>query len=306
MLLCGDFNAHISNQPDIITEVDTEVAPRVSIDNVQNSHGRSLLEFLKDNKCCIINGRVSPENDNYTFISQRGKSVVAYFITFHNGLKFCESFKVVPSNELVESFNLERAIGVNCKSPDHSMLILTCRFSYVGQYTNCKTNLHSNQNYAPCSSQSKIYNFGSVTNDFLNNETWKRYLSDTIDKLDKLANNQVEVDEVYSELCKVLFSEMDCHLEVKTVFNKRVRKRLKVNKPFWDEELTTLWKKMRGSEKNFISCKSFSGNLRKNLRGNFKHAMNKFDKMLRNKERKYNREQILQIDQVCDKNPEVF
>ena len=99
---------------------------------------------------------------------------------------------------------------------------------------------------------------------------------------------------------------MDCYLQCKTVYSKKVRKSLKVKKPFWDCDLDSSWRLMREKEKCFMSYKGNSRNIRSKLRSDFKTATHKFDKLLRYKERKYNREQIDYIDQACNENPKIF
>ena len=75
---CGDYNGRIGKCDDVNLDVDKDVVKRISIDTVKNAHGDALLEFIADGKLAILNGRVDPNNDNYTFISSRGKSVVDY------------------------------------------------------------------------------------------------------------------------------------------------------------------------------------------------------------------------------------
>lgn len=77
---CGDLNSHIVGLEDCINDVDN-ATPRANLDTVLNKHVEILLEFLKDSKCCILNGRISPEKDNFTSISTKGKEVVDNIIT---------------------------------------------------------------------------------------------------------------------------------------------------------------------------------------------------------------------------------
>ena len=83
MYLCGDYNARVGRGSDIINDVD-DLPDRKIIDNVKNSHGDVLLEFLRDTQTCILNGRLTADFDNYTSLSTRGKSVVDYIITPHD------------------------------------------------------------------------------------------------------------------------------------------------------------------------------------------------------------------------------
>ncbi len=43
---------------------------------------------------CVINGRVCPENDNFTRVHTTGSSVVDYMCTFHDNIDNCKYFKV--------------------------------------------------------------------------------------------------------------------------------------------------------------------------------------------------------------------
>ena len=79
---CGDLNSRIVGLEDCINDVD-DATPRANLDTVLNKHGEILLEFLKDSKCCILNGRISPGKDHFTSISTKGKAVVDYVITHH-------------------------------------------------------------------------------------------------------------------------------------------------------------------------------------------------------------------------------
>ena len=65
IVLCGDFNARIGALKDYITEVDN-LPVRNVIDESVNQHGHSLVDFLHESKFCVMNGRVSNENDAYT------------------------------------------------------------------------------------------------------------------------------------------------------------------------------------------------------------------------------------------------
>lgn len=59
-MLRGDFNKRILSKDDCIEDI-TE--PRVAIDLSTNSH----REFLRDCKCCVLNGRINPDNSFYYF-----------------------------------------------------------------------------------------------------------------------------------------------------------------------------------------------------------------------------------------------
>ena len=69
---------------------------RINPDKSKNSHGNHFVTFLKDNRTIILNGRVTPELNNFTFVSPRGSSVpdyifcplVFWFVTWLMTLQF--------------------------------------------------------------------------------------------------------------------------------------------------------------------------------------------------------------------------
>ena len=89
VFICGDMNSRISDKLDYIPEVN-EIPKRKNIDQSNNNHGDLLIEFLKDAKMCLLNGRLSPHMDNFTCISNKGRSVVDYLCTPYECLRFCD------------------------------------------------------------------------------------------------------------------------------------------------------------------------------------------------------------------------
>ena len=90
VFVCCDFNARIGEENDVIHNIDN-VAQRVVLDEIKNPRGDVFTDFLKDMQLCVINGRVTPQNDNFTFVSTHGRSVVDYIVTHHDCLEYCIS-----------------------------------------------------------------------------------------------------------------------------------------------------------------------------------------------------------------------
>ena len=68
LLLCGDYNARVSNKADFVDTVDSLPA-RIHLDNTSNDHGISLVNFCIQTNVCIVNGRISPLKDGFTSVS---------------------------------------------------------------------------------------------------------------------------------------------------------------------------------------------------------------------------------------------
>ena len=76
---------------------------------------------MVNGKLAILNGRIDPQNDNYTFVSPRGKSVVDYFIVPQDCPHLVKSFKVV--TDILCKYNCSNQISPNSRLLDHSVLI---------------------------------------------------------------------------------------------------------------------------------------------------------------------------------------
>ena len=76
----GDLNARTREIDDYISEIDGGFIPkRLNPDQTKNAHGNCFLTFLKENRAIILNGRVTPNLNNFTFVSPyRGCSVPDY------------------------------------------------------------------------------------------------------------------------------------------------------------------------------------------------------------------------------------
>ena len=109
---------------------------------------------------------------------------------------------------------------------------------------------------------------------------------------------------MYSEFCQCTIAEVDKYINYKSQ-GKMLRKKFKSYKPFWNSELTNLWKDMCHKER---SARCLTSNLqhKKSLRMKFSTARKTFDKRLRYYERQYNKNIIANIETVSSSNPREF
>ena len=73
---------------------------------------------------CVLNGRVQGEND-FTCIKPQGKSVVDYFITCLDDIKYVKHMYV----KTVKDIMVDMSITPTCSMPDHSVLITDIHLS---------------------------------------------------------------------------------------------------------------------------------------------------------------------------------
>ena len=121
VFICTDNNGRTGDTQDYMSDVDADMIPRKIINEDKNRHGESFIDFLLECKLCIVNGRVSPEFENFT---SKGRSVVDYICVQHNCIDKCIAFRVHDTNQLLSDFHLQGLIGDGCKPPDHALLEL--------------------------------------------------------------------------------------------------------------------------------------------------------------------------------------
>ena len=92
----GDLNARKKDLVDFIPDLDGNlVPPRENPDGVKNNHGGYFIQFLKDNRAGILNGRVTPQFNNFTFLSTRGRSVPDYLFSPLHHIRYCKKIEVM-------------------------------------------------------------------------------------------------------------------------------------------------------------------------------------------------------------------
>ena len=300
-IFCGDYNARISNNKDYVEQID-DLPERFGIDKNKNSHGDSLLEFLINNKVCIVNGRVMPENNDYTFVSSRGKSVVDYFIIPHVNLPRCIDFHVHTMTDIIDNFNLKHLISSTCKMPDHSLLLLT--FNALSTNATMSESVISGSVNNINHTNMRKYYYNESSDLFMNSEQFRKAVVDIIEHIETSRCSQDDIDNSYSDLCNVIFTEMNNHMTYKDI-SRSCKKRFKNKKPYWDKELNIAWNNMRHCEKLFRKSRISNGRSCK-LRNDFYFAQKNFDKMLRKKERLYFRSVTNEIETLNTNDPTKF
>ena len=148
---------------DLDINVDVDIANKPSIDRIINAHGDALIEFVVDGKLAILKGRIDPQNDNFTFVSPRGKSVVDYFIVPQDCFHSVKSSKVDVVTDLVSKHNCINQISPNSKLPDHWVLTteIKCNTLEVHQNDASQATIENNK---------KRYKFPGNTEGYLYSE----------------------------------------------------------------------------------------------------------------------------------------
>lgn len=116
IIICGDFNARSSTYTDFVTDDDSihmnvlpeDYTPDNFMDRYSqdvghvNNNGLLLLDLCKQTGLRILNGRVGEDKGvgKYTFVGNRGSSLVDYVLASQNLFDYVTSFKVHDPNIL--------------------------------------------------------------------------------------------------------------------------------------------------------------------------------------------------------------
>ena len=285
----GGLNARIGAKLDFSVDIDT-VTERRSMDCVTNKHGESFLEFLLDNKMCVLNGRVKGLND-FTCVRTQGRSLVDYCFTLHEQIQYIKRFYVKRVKEILNDMGL-CATG-SC--PDHSVLITDVNLSDFN-VMKCNTN--------ECTSTEpfiygKEYHVNNIPYDFMNCVDANKSITDMIEYIKTQEPSQSMIDKVYSLFTQTLNSEM--HRVLPKLNKKRTGFNCKKQCPFWDDKLNRLFKEASVAERTY--CK-FTGDFvqRNLLHSVYKEKQKEFDLDFRKAKRKFTRSNEIEIKTMVNAN----
>ena len=306
MYIVGDLNARLGNMYDFIKNVDN-IQERTIIDNVCNSHGEALIDFLLESKMVVVNGRVNPENDKYTRVHTTGSSVVDYICTGIDDLNKCKYFNVHLVTDLMNKYNLQ-----SNKIPDHSVVemhfMLNCicttdvsdnNIEFVDESRNYIMNKGDTYRYLNCNNGRKM------PINFLESETARLAIVECIEIISITRAEQDEIDNMYDNFCGVYYNEIDKWFGNNLNRNCSRRKFRNATKPYWNENLKLLWNDMRKAENEYLKSPQKTA-IRRQTFQIFKEKQSIFDKVYSKEKRKYHREKLIKIETFNTENPRQF
>ena len=106
--------------------------------------------------------------------------------------------------------------------------------------------------------------------------------------------------------CEFVPKRDECVLEAAAHHTKIKKKPARHSmKPFWCDNLTTLWKEFHNVEKSFVKCDTHDV-MYKTLKERFLMSQRKFGKLLKNKKRSHERSNVYDLEQANVNNPNEF
>ena len=206
---------------------------------------------------------------------------------------------------------------------DHSMLHCTirCSFHEIGTESDVKegeihdsragaridnmdrSNTGANSNKS--SALPRRFKVSRIPDELMYSEKTVESCQDIIDELLLHRLNQEKLDTIYESYVNVYYEEMgEFFAEVNTTPHSK--KSLKhTPKPYWNEELTDLWKLLYIAEKQFVKARKDSHNYTEVL-AEFRARRRAFDKMLRREKRAYQRREVYNLEKSNTQNSTEF
>ena len=297
----GDLNARTKNLIDFVPEIDGHDIPiRQNPDSAKNAHADSFITFLKDNRSVILNGRVTPQFNNYTFVCNRGNSVPDYFFCPLVNLINCISMKTLLITDIINRFQLLPPRTV----PDHSLLssvFVTSSFNlFQGEQPDIVC-------YEPSlTPKPGKKNLGKITEQFMMSEEILNLVLNTIRKIENQIESRNEIDSLWDDVKQIFLSEMSLLPDMPTSSDKKQNRRFNKCKSFWNDELEALWLRSCNFERMYLKFKVQSHAdlpAKRLLRLQFKDAQHVFDKKYRYYKRKYTKTIYNNLETQAKSNP---
>lgn len=199
IFICGDFNGRVGSLKDFDDMVDC-IPERKIVDEIKKYFGEHLINFLKDKKCCMLNGRGENVKNNFTYVSNLRKSVVDYMIVPYNELAQYRNIEIKLISDIILQNNIPLTPSISI--PDHSVLM--CSFQ-LSSY--CKIIKQQSQDNARSdATKNRKYKVSYIPQDIFTSERRTRALEGVIDSLLRLKGANKEVNSIYETLIKLYTS----------------------------------------------------------------------------------------------------
>ena len=89
-----------------------------------NKECERFCEFLINSHCCMMNGR-NCQNNDFTFISTSGSSVIDFCVVPYDYLSNIQDLSVHPTSAIISVSNIHCTLVSPGTYPDHSLLVWT-------------------------------------------------------------------------------------------------------------------------------------------------------------------------------------
>jgi len=312
ILIMGDFNKRLGNKQDVDYNIDSNVPARSCIDNISKNPD-TFIDFLRDCRFCVLNGRFDISLDNFTCLTNRGQSVVDYICTGYETLKYIQEFRVLTVNELIEKYRIQPIQAK--KQPDHSVIMCSVDFSDYSRLLQTEPSISDglevitenvvNGVNNTMNEKRRLYSTSNIPLNIFGSPLCQRALTACIDRMIQVRNVQEQLDNIYQHTIDVIKCEMDNQLEYRDVTPALHKRAKRKRKPFWNSILDSKWKNTCMKERKFRKNNS-NRRERDILRQEFVSCRKDFDRTYRKFERQFFKNEQEQLALLDTNNPKKF
>ena len=209
VFVAGDFNGRTGNYPDFIEDID-ELPGRQNVDIVKNKHGSALLEFAIDTRYAILNGRITPDRNNFTSVSINGTSVVDYVLTKYEKVDCALECFVISVNDIITEVRAMEPAFTPGHLSDHAMISSTVETERPVSHTETEHSETNEVNVENRAGQQRPTRFKvtGVKEDFMHSSTQATKLIELIDEMLNVRAEQEELDAWYWRFVNIYQEEM--------------------------------------------------------------------------------------------------
>ena len=274
-----------------------------------NAHGDLFQTFLKDNRAIILNGRITPQLNNFTFVSPRGLSVPDYVFCPIDHMSYCHRMETVLIKNLINELNIPPPPSI----PDHSILsglfvasyFKTKRYDIDKRISKLPDLSFSIGNLKPPKK-----NLKRIDKTFFMSQEVYYAIQNTITRIVNVQNNQLEINSLWAEIKSLFLTEMESLPNLPSGESKKIKKSFRKSRPFWNQDLAALWSNACKTEKAYLGFKAINQtdkNRKSQFRDLFKSAQRAFDKKYRIFKRQHESKNISIIyDLAKNKSPNLW
>ncbi len=298
IVLGGDYNARLGQLCDYIPDID-DIPTRTPIDPTKNKHGECLIDFCKDVRYAIVNGRITPEYDNHTSFNVHGSSVVDYVLTQQENIDAFIECKTITMNNVLNEIQAMHPDFHPDRLSDHSLILTTFKESVDLDYGSLSVEdqtSETNKNVAGHPKPTR-YRMTGVKSDFLASEEKRQEIIALIDVLINEKMTQAKLDAWYESFIAVYHDEMN-------KFYRRLddtpvsRKNYYIaKKEWWSDELNALAKETLVAERAYMKLVKKQVKCLKE-KAIFLSKQKLFDKLVKQTKRRWQRNKVFELEKA--------
>ena len=162
----------------------------------------------------------------------------------------CVEMRTVLVSDVINKYNLPLPNSI----PDHSILSSKFVTSFFELGKNYENSL-SGKNWQNESKKQPRKNLSKIDRNFMMSSETLELVLQAITKLERRVETKKEIDNLWSEVKQIILAEMQKLPDIPRSNIKKQKQKFRKSKPFWNQELETLWNDCCKAEKAYLKFK---------------------------------------------------